>query len=189
MAEILIVDDDHHLRQGFQRLLDAEGYETRTAASAEEALNLMREKMPQCVVMDVRMPGMDGLEALKRMRALEGCPPVVIMTAYSTTETAIEATRLGAFDYMLKPFDIPQVLELLRQLEQVGNLRSDALELLLKAAGIGLTAEVAGLVCADAGNAALAKMLRLLGTAAILCLSVPMFTALLECITEMVGYG
>lgn len=81
------------------------------------------------------------------------------------------------------------VLELLRQLEQVGNLRSDALELLLKAAGIGLTAEVAGLVCADAGNAALAKMLRLLGTAAILCLSVPMFTALLECITEMVGCG
>ena len=81
------------------------------------------------------------------------------------------------------------VLELLSQLEQVGNLRSDALELLLKAAGIGLTAEVAGLVCADAGNAALAKMLRLLGTAAILCLSVPMFTALLECITEMVGYG
>ena len=81
------------------------------------------------------------------------------------------------------------VLELLRQLEQVGNLRSDALELLLKAAGIGLTAEVAGLVCADAGNAALAKMLRLLGTAAILCLSVPLFTALLECITEMVGYG
>lgn len=81
------------------------------------------------------------------------------------------------------------VLDLLRQLEQVGNLRSDALELLLKAAGIGLTAEVAGLVCADAGNAALAKMLRLLGTAAILCLSVPMFTALLECITEMVGYG
>lgn len=81
------------------------------------------------------------------------------------------------------------VTELLRQLKQVGNLRSDALELLLKAAGIGLTAEVAGLVCADAGNAALAKMLRLLGTAAILCLSVPMFTALLECITEMVGYG
>ena len=78
---------------------------------------------------------------------------------------------------------------MLRLLEPVMDLRSDALELLLKAAGIGLTAEVAGLVCADAGNAALAKMLRLLGTAAILCLSVPMFTALLECITEMVGYG
>lgn len=123
MAEILIVDDDHHLRQGFQRLLDAEGYETRTAASAEEALNLMRERMPQCVVMDVRMPGMDGLEALKRMRALEGCPPVLIMTAYSTTETAIEATRLGAFDYVLKPFDIPQVLELLQRALAAGESR------------------------------------------------------------------
>ena len=123
MAEILIVDDDHHLRQGFQRLLDAEGYETRTAASAEEALGLMREHMPHCVVMDVRMPGMDGLEALKRMRSLEGCPPVVIMTAYSTTDTAIEATRLGAFDYLLKPFDIPQVLELLQRALAAGESR------------------------------------------------------------------
>ena len=101
-----------------------------------------------------------------------------VLTAAVIAMTAVLMLRL------LEP-----VLELLRQLEQVGNLRSDALELLLKAAGIGLTAEVAGLVCADAGNAALAKMLRLLGTAAILCLSVPMFTALLECITEMVGYG
>lgn len=102
----------------------------------------------------------------------------VVLTAAVIAMAAVLMLRL------LEP-----VLELLRQLEQVGNLRSDALELLLKAAGIGLTAEVAGLVCADAGNAALAKMLRLLGTAAILCLSVPMFTALLECITEMVGYG
>ena len=101
-----------------------------------------------------------------------------VLTAAVIAMTAVLMLRL------LEP-----VTELLRQLEQVGNLRSDALELLLKAAGIGLTAEVAGLVCADAGNAALAKMLRLLGTAAILCLSVPMFTALLECITEMVGYG
>lgn len=101
-----------------------------------------------------------------------------VLTAAAIAMAAVLMLRL------LEP-----VLELLRQLEQVGNLRSDALELLLKAAGIGLTAEVAGLVCADAGNAALAKMLRLLGTAAILCLSVPMFTALLECITEMVGYG
>ena len=102
----------------------------------------------------------------------------VVLTAAVIAMAAVLMLRL------LEP-----VLELLRQLEQGGNLRSDALELLLKAAGIGLTAEVAGLVCADAGNAALAKMLRLLGTAAILCLSVPMFTALLECITEMVGYG
>ena len=103
--------------------------------------------------------------------------------------SAVLTAAVIAMAAMLMLRLLEPVLELLRQLEQVGNLRSDALELLLKAAGIGLTAEVAGLVCADAGNAALAKMLRLLGTAAILCLSVPMFTALLECITEMVGYG
>lgn len=114
-----------------------------------------------------------GLALQKREKDLSA-----VLTAAVIAMAAVLMLRL------LEP-----VLELLRQLEQVGNLRSDALELLLKAAGIGLTAEVAGLVCADAGNAALAKMLRLLGTAAILCLSVPMFTALLECITEMVGYG
>lgn len=103
--------------------------------------------------------------------------------------SAVLTAAVIAMAAMLMLRLLEPVLELLRQLEQVGNLRSDALELLLKAAGIGLTAEVAGLVCADAGNAALAKMLRLLGTAAILCLSVPMFTALLECIMEMVGYG
>lgn len=80
------------------------------------------------------------------------------------------------------------VLGLLDRLRTVGNLNGDALELLLKATGIGLTAEIGGYVCADAGNAALAKLVHLLGTAAILCLSVPMFTALLECILEMVGY-
>ena len=80
------------------------------------------------------------------------------------------------------------VLGLLDRLQAVGNLNGDTMELRLKAPGIGLTAEVGGYVCADAGNAALAKLVHLLGTAAILCLSVPMFTALLECILEMVGY-
>lgn len=81
------------------------------------------------------------------------------------------------------------VLELLGTLQTVGRLDGGSLELLLKAAGLGLTAELGGLVCSDAGNEALGKLIRLLGTAAILCLSVPMFTALLECILEMVGYA
>lgn len=71
--------------------------------------------------MDVRMPAWTVWKRSSGMRALEGCPPVVIMTAYSTTETAIEATRLGAFDYMLKPFDIPQVLELLQRALAAGE--------------------------------------------------------------------
>ena len=111
MAEILIVDDDHHLRQGFQRLLDAEGYETRTAASAEEALNLMREKMPQCVVMDVRMPGMDGLEALKAIRSKDSSANVVMCSAMGQEGMVMDAVRSGAKDFIVKPFKPDRVLK------------------------------------------------------------------------------
>ena len=126
-ALILIIDDDPHLRDGFARLLGEEGYDARVAASAEEGLQAMRETMPDCVIMDVRMPGMSGLEALDRMRALPHCPPVIIMTAYSGTETAIRAMGHGAFDYILKPFDIPEALQLIsRALEAGQRLRAPA---------------------------------------------------------------
>ena len=126
-AIILIVDDDPHLREGFARLLAEEGYDARVAASAEEGLHLMREAMPDCVIMDVRMPDMSGLDALERMRLLPDCPPVIIMTAYSGTDTAIRAMGLGAFDYILKPFDIPGALELIsRALEAGQRLRAPA---------------------------------------------------------------
>lgn len=83
---------------------------------------------------------------------------------------------------MLEP-----VVELLNDLEELGNLDRNFLELLLKSAGIGLTAEVSSAVCSDSGNAALGKVLRLAGSAAILCLSIPMFRTLLDVIQEMVG--
>lgn len=79
------------------------------------------------------------------------------------------------------------VLELLSDLEQLGNLNGEFLELLLKSAGIGLTAEVSAAICTDGGNAALGKVLRLLGSAAILCLSVPMLRVLMDFVQEMVG--
>lgn len=121
MDSILIVDDDHHLRQGFERLLAEEGYDVRVASSGEQALALVRERLPDCVIMDVRMPGMDGLETLQTMRSVEERLPVIIMTAFSTTETAIEATKLGAFDYILKPFDIPDVLSLIEKAVEAGR--------------------------------------------------------------------
>ena len=136
MAEILIVDDDHHLRQGFQRLLDAEGYETRTAASAEEALNLMREKMPQCVVMDVRMPGMDGIEVLKRTREAGKRLPIIMLTAKSEVSDKVEGLDAGANDYLTKPFAAKELLARIRAMTRaataidattlsVGNMRLD----------------------------------------------------------------
>lgn len=121
MDSILIVDDDHHLREGFERLLLEEGYHVRAASSGEQGLAMVREALPDCVIMDVRMPGMDGLAALQAMHHIEARLPVIIMTAYANTDTAIEATKLGAFDYIVKPFEIPQVLELLAKAVEAGS--------------------------------------------------------------------
>ncbi|MBG0775206.1 MAG: sigma-54-dependent Fis family transcriptional regulator [Desulfovibrionaceae bacterium] len=113
MASILIVDDDAQLRKSFQRVLAAEGFATRTASSGEDGIKEVAAERPDLVVMDVRLPGMNGLEAFKAMREREPALPVIIMTAYGTTDTAIEATKMGAFDYVLKPFDVPAVLALI----------------------------------------------------------------------------
>lgn len=121
MDSILIVDDDHHLREGFERLLLEEGYHVRAASSGEQGLEMVREALPDCVIMDVRMPGMDGLAALQAMHTIEARLPVIIMTAYANTDTAIEATKLGAFDYVVKPFEIPHVLELLVKAVESGS--------------------------------------------------------------------
>ncbi|MEG2173203.1 MAG: sigma-54 dependent transcriptional regulator [Desulfovibrionaceae bacterium] len=121
MDSILIVDDDHHLREGFERLLLEEGYQVRVASSGEQGMDMVRAALPDCVIMDVRMPGMDGLAALQAMHGIEARLPVIIMTAYSNTDTAIEATKLGAFDYVLKPFEIPHVLELIAKAVEAGS--------------------------------------------------------------------
>lgn len=121
MASILIVDDDHHLREGFERLLLEEGYAVRAASSGEQGLAMVRESLPDCVIMDVRMPGMDGLATLQAMHGIEARLPVIIMTAFANTDTAIEATKLGAFDYLVKPFEIPHVLDLLARAVEAGE--------------------------------------------------------------------
>lgn len=122
MRNILLVDDDDQLRSSFYNLLTAEGYEVRAAASGEAALRMAEEEMPDVVIMDVRMPGMDGLATLRVLREREPRLPVIIMTAYSTTDAAIEATKLGAFDYILKPFDIPDVLDLVGKAFEAGRM-------------------------------------------------------------------
>ncbi|NJB68835.1 nitrogen regulation protein NR(I) [Desulfobaculum xiamenense] len=121
MASILIVDDDAQLRQSFGRLLAQEGHDVRTAPSAEAGVEIVREDCPDLVIMDVRLPGMTGLEGFQVMHRYEPKLPVIVMTAFGTTETAIEATKLGAFDYVLKPFDIPDILTLIEQALDAGR--------------------------------------------------------------------
>ncbi len=121
MSTILIIDDDDQLRVSFQRLLKEEGYSVDSAPSGEVGLNLVKSKTPDLVILDMRLPGMNGLETFRHIHAMEPKLPVIIMTAFGTTETAIEATKMGAFDYILKPFDIPEMLGIIGQALEAGR--------------------------------------------------------------------
>jgi nitrogen regulation protein NR(I) len=129
VASVLIVDDDAQLRESFGLLLAREGYAVRTAPTAEAGLEAVRQAMPDLVIMDVRMPGMDGITAFGRLHQLDPRLPVIIMTAYGTAETAIEATKRGAFDFVLKPFDIPAMLELIAKALETGRLARGRVDL------------------------------------------------------------
>jgi DNA-binding NtrC family response regulator len=135
VSYILLADDDDQLAQSFAKLLAEEGYEVRRAGSGEEAVEAFTEHPPDLVIMDVRMPGMSGLEAFKQLRAIDSKLPVIIMTAFGTTETAIEATKLGAFDYVLKPFEVPEVLRLIEQALEAGRFMRDRVEIDVAPAG------------------------------------------------------
>ncbi len=129
MSTILIVDDDAQLRQSFEKLLSTEGHTVRTASSGEAGLSAVQKQVPDLVIMDVRLPGMSGLETFAAIRGIEAKLPVIIMTAYGTTETAIEATKMGAFDYVLKPFEIPDILTLIEQALEAGRFMRSLVEM------------------------------------------------------------
>ncbi|RLC16032.1 MAG: sigma-54-dependent Fis family transcriptional regulator [Deltaproteobacteria bacterium] len=121
MSTILIIDDDDQLRNSFHKLLSEEGYTAEGAASGEAGLEIVQNQSPDLVIVDVRLPGMNGLETFEAIHALEPKLPVIIMTAYGTTETAIQATKMGAFDYILKPFEIPGMLAVINQALEAGR--------------------------------------------------------------------
>jgi len=112
MSKLLLIDDEEDVRYSLQRIFDAPDIELATAASGEEGLKIIPKFKPDLVLMDVRMGGLTGLETLRKIRVTDPKLLVILMTAYGTTQTAIEAMKLGAYDYLLKPFDIPKLKEL-----------------------------------------------------------------------------
>ena len=128
-AAILVVDDDRALREALRRVLSLDGYEVRTAEGGTDALDAISHEVPDAVVLDVGMPGIDGLEVCRRLRRLQNRVPVLILTARDAIEDRIDGLDVGADDYMVKPFD-------------VGELRA-RLRALLRRSGMGST-EVAG---------------------------------------------
>lgn len=120
-STILIIDDDDQLRTSFVRLLTEENYKVGSAASGEAGLRIIEAGLPDLAIIDMRLPGMSGMETFQAIHAIEPKLPVIIMTAYGTTETAIEATKMGAFDYILKPFDIPAMLQTIQKGLEAGR--------------------------------------------------------------------
>ncbi len=111
---ILIVDDEQGVRAALTQLLEFEGYEVQSAANAADGIAAYQRWTPQLVFLDVKMAGMDGLEALRRLRELDSKAIVVMISGHATIQTAVEATQLGAYDILEKPLDTDRILVTLR---------------------------------------------------------------------------
>ncbi|HEX2781480.1 MAG TPA: sigma-54 dependent transcriptional regulator [Gemmatimonadaceae bacterium] len=123
--KILIVDDEPGIRAALSQLLEYEGYEIRQAANAVDALAEYARFAPDLVFMDVKMAGIDGLEALKRLREQDPRAVVVMISGHGTIQTAVEATQLGAYDFLEKPLDTDRILVTLRNALQHLELRDE----------------------------------------------------------------
>ncbi|HZM04673.1 MAG TPA: sigma-54 dependent transcriptional regulator [Candidatus Saccharimonadales bacterium] len=124
MDKLLLIDDEADVQYSFRRIFDQPEIELTTANSGEEGLKIIPRLKPDLVIMDVRMGGISGLETLRRLRAIDAKQMVIMMTAYGTTQTAIEAMKLGAYDYLLKPFDVPRLkLIVLNALKAARDMR------------------------------------------------------------------
>ena len=123
--QILVIDDEASMRRMLQMLFAQEGYEVQTAESGEAALEALNVRPFDLVVSDIRMPGLSGLELLKRIRQEEAPTEVILMTAYASADSAIEAIRLGAFDYVTKPFQVDELVNIVRHALEKKALREE----------------------------------------------------------------
>ena len=124
MPAILIVEDEAVFGKSLARFLSGAGYDCTLKSRAEDGLRIVEEVSPHAVLLDVRLPGMDGLEALRAFQKVDADLPVIMITAYGTIETAVEAMRAGAADYLCKPLDLHEVrLVLERALDNARNRR------------------------------------------------------------------
>ena len=111
--KLLLIDDDAGITASLRQVFGEEGYAVTVAVRGDEGLRVAGEQAFDVVLTDVRLPGLDGLEVVTRLHRSQPRLPIIVMTAHGTTDTAIEATKRGAYDYLLKPFEIPELLDIL----------------------------------------------------------------------------
>ncbi|HXE56456.1 MAG TPA: sigma-54 dependent transcriptional regulator [Gemmatimonadales bacterium] len=122
---ILIVDDERTLARAIKAFLAEQGYEAEVAGDAEQALQRLESLRPDVVFTDVRLPGMDGIALLRRIREFDPAIPVIVMTAFGSIEGAVEAMKLGAFDYLKKPVDLEELRLLVDRAREHALLRQE----------------------------------------------------------------
>jgi len=174
MSKLLLIDDEADVQYSFRRIFDSPEIELTTASSGEEGLKLIPQIKPDLVLMDIRMGGITGMETLRRIRQMDTKLLVILMTAYGTTQTAIEAMKLGAYDYLLKPFDVPKLKEIIgnalkaaRDMKQVVSYqpllesedyelgivgRSEAMQQVFKLIGQVATSDATALITGESGT-------------------------------------
>lgn len=123
--QILIVDDEENIRRMLITAFDIDGHRVLSTANGEEAVARFQQHQPDVVLMDIRMPLLDGIGALKKMHAIGPKIPVVLMTAYAEVETAIDALRFGAFDYIIKPFDLGDLKRVIQRSLQLQAMKQE----------------------------------------------------------------
>src|SRR6266542_3820070 len=126
---ILVVDDEPSIRETLGGILEDEGYRVTPAADGENGLELLRDQHFDVLLLDIWLPGMDGLAVLEKVKALEDRPEVVMISGHGTVETAVRATKLGAYDFLEKPLSLEKTLIVVKNAAEARRLRSENQEL------------------------------------------------------------
>ena len=127
--KILLIEDDAGIAAALKKYLQTEGYEVAVAARGDEGNARAQNEPWDVVITDLKMPGLSGLDLVAQLHAAKPKLPIIMMTAFGTTETAIEATKLGAYDYLLKPFDMAEMLDAVAKAVASGRLMSEPLDM------------------------------------------------------------
>lgn len=126
---ILIIDDEKDIRTALTGILEDEGYQILSAESGVEGIECARQDLPDLILLDIWMPGMDGLETLERLKVLLPQVTVIMISGHGTIETAVRATKLGAFDFIEKPLSLEKVLISVANALQLQDLKVENAEL------------------------------------------------------------
>jgi DNA-binding NtrC family response regulator len=127
-GNILIIEDDPAIAMTLRRVLTEEGHQIVLEKRGDSGLALARARAFDLVLSDIKLPGLGGLELVRELREARPRLPIILMTAHGTTETAIQATQSGAFDYLLKPFEMPELLALVQKAIAASRLMSEPVD-------------------------------------------------------------